>query len=626
MEIFIKSLLHLTLKRCTLSKLYNATRTAQEITDNIPTILQEGPLMRNKQRRFIADTMMKFVPRFFRLIVVVLPPVLAFGCFTCESSPLRSEDRIYCQTTGSVPFLSQPEVYNPQPPANAPIIVTGQASKITNNSAIIQGMVNAHGLSTTVWLQYRIVSGASKNTAATQTVIGTSDTEISIRIIELLPGATYYYRLVGKNDAGTSYGKEMSFTTVDIKSSIAAETTPPTGTIRINDGKHSTNSLTVTANLSATDNTGVTGYYLSADTTPPSQYSTGWTSIPATTEYLDEATYTLDNGDGDNAVYVWYKDASGNISDTASDTIVVDTTPPRITIQDPTSEQIYTTTSETISIGGNASDDINEVSSIIWTNSRGKGDTERNMVDWIIPKIDLAKGDNVITIKASDRVGNTGIAKITITYITGDNVPRVTTGPAASVTSDLATLSGTVHAMGLTTTAWFQYGTSSGHYSSMSPAQDMEEIDHDKPVGNRISGLQAGTTYYYRLVARNSAGAASGAEMTFATLPLKGRIYGKVVFLQKGEAIESAKIRLKGTKAKKKTFHVIFSDAQGLFTCDNLDADTYDMTVTKTDFKTVNQRIELKEGEEKKIEITLQGIAEGKEDANIPKADQQKAN
>lgn len=581
--------------------------------------------MRNKQRRFIADTLIKFVPRFFRLMVVALPLVLAFYCFTCESSPRRSEDRIYCQATGSLPFLSQPEAYNPQPHANAPIVVTGQASKITNNSAIIQGMVNAHGLSTAVWLQYRIVNGTSRSTVATQTVIGTSDTEISIRIIELLPGATYHYRLVGKNDAGTSYGKELSFTTVDINSSIAAETTPPTGSIRINAGDHCTNSLTVTVNLSATDNTGITGYYLSANATPPSQYSTGWTSIPATTEYLDEVSYTLDNGDGDNAVYVWYKDASGNISDTTSDTIIVDTTPPRITIQIPTSDQTYTTTNETMSIGGNASDDINEVSSIIWTNSRGKDDTKRNMVDWIIPNIDLARGDNVITVKASDRVGNTGIAKITITYITGDNVPWVTTGPAASVTTDLATLSGTVHAMGLTT-AWFQYGTSSGHYSNTSSVQDIEDVERDKPIGNRISGLQAGTTYYYRLVARNSAGAASGAEMTFVTQPLKGRIYGKVVLLQKGEAIESVKIRLKGTKTKKKAFHVISSDAQGLFACDNLDADTYNMTVTKTGFKAVTQRIELKEGEGKKLEISLQDSAEGKEDANIPKTDQQKAN
>ncbi|TVM03533.1 MAG: hypothetical protein CV087_04755 [Candidatus Brocadia sp. WS118] len=582
--------------------------------------------MSNIQRSFIADTVLEFVPRFFRLIVVVFPGVLAFGCFTCGSSPLFSGDRIYCQATGSVPYLSQAEVNHPQPAADAPIVVTGLASQITYNSATIQGTVNAQGLSTTVWLQYRIVNGPSKSTGATQTVIGTSGTEISIRIIELLPGATYYYRLVGKNDAGTSYGKEMSFTTVDINSSIAAETTPPMGAISINDGDHCTNSLTVAVNLSATDNTGVTGYYLSASATPPSQYSTGWTSIPSTMEYLDEVSCTLDNGDGDTTMYVWYKDASGNISDTASDTIVVDTTPPVITIQDPTADQTYTTTSETVSIGGNASDEINEISSVVWTNNRGMGNTERNVVNWVIPHVALVKGDNVITVKAADRMGNTGIATITITYTTGNNAPVVKTGFAARITTDLATLSGTVHAMGLATTTWFQYGTSSGHYSSMSPVQDMEEIDHDKPVGNRISGLEAGTTYYYRLVAQNSAGAASGGEMTFTTLPLKGRIFGKVIRLQKGEPLESAKLRLKGIKARKKGFHVIFSDAHGLFTCDNLDADTYDITVTKADCKTVTQTVELKEGEEKKIEIALPGTDEGKEDANIPKTDQQKAN
>lgn len=581
--------------------------------------------MRKIRRRFRAGTMLKCMPRLFRLIGVLFPLVLVSGWFACGSYPLYSEDGRYSQATGSVPYHSQPEVSGSQSAAGAPVAITGQASRVTHNSATLHGVVNAQGLSTTVWLQYRIVNGASKSTATTQTVIGTGDTEISNRIIELLPGTTYYYRLVAKNDAGTTYGREMSFTTVDINSSIAGETTPPAGSVSINGGDDSTNSLTVTVNLSASDNTGVTGYCLSTSAVTPSQYSAGWTSIPATTDYREDVSYSFGNGDGRNVVYAWYKDASGNISDATSDDIVVDTTPPIITIEDPTPDQTYTTTSESISISGYASDDLHEISGVVWTNSRGRSDTERKTIDWIIPHIDLSKGDNVITVKATDSLGNTGRAMITIIYTTDNNAPVVKTGVATSITTELATLSGAVHAMGLATTAWFQYGTSSGHYSVMSPVQEIEEIEHDMPVGSRISTLQAGTTYYYRLVAQNSAGATSGTEMAFTTLPLKGKIYGKTV-LAKGEPVASAKLRLKGTKARKKAFQVAFSDAQGSFTFHDLDADTYDITVTKKDFQTATESMELKEGEEKKVEITVKSTEEVKQEAKESKDDQQKAN
>lgn len=598
------------------------------MTDDLPIIFQEGKFMRPIHRSFITGTMQKLTPRFCRLALtgIFFPGVIVLSWFACRSYPLYSEDNIFSQATGSVPYYSQTEASGTQSAADAPRAITGPASRITQNSTTLHGVVNAHGLSTTVWFQYRIVNGPSKITAATQTVIGTDDTGITISIIELFPGSTYYYRLVAKNDAGTSYGREMSFTTLDIDSSIAMETTQPVGGIVINEGASSTNSLTVAATLSATDNTGITGYYLSASSLPPSQHSAGWISVPATTDYRDKVPFVVDNGNGATTVFVWYKDASGNISDAASDAIVVDTTPPIIMIQDPTSDQIYATTSETISIGGDASDDLNEITSIVWTNNRETYNTDRNTLNWIIPHVLLAKGDNVITVKAADRVGNTGIAKITITYTTGDNAPLATTGLAASITTDLATLGGTVHAMGLPTTAWFQYGTSSRQYSSMSPIQDVEELELDTPVGNRLSGLQAGTTYYYRLVAQNSAGSASGGEMTFTTLPLKGRIYGKVVRFQKGDPIESVKVRLKGTKARKKVFQVVFSDTHGLFTIDNLDADTYGITATKTDFTAATQIVELKEGEEKKIEISLQSREKDKEEPKDTKIEQPKAN
>ncbi len=522
----------------------------------------------------------------------------------------RTRERLYSQNKQSGVYDPQTPVYGLHSTTSAPTITTGPASKVTYNSATLQGTVNAHGLSTTAWLQYRIVNGPSLNTFATQTVIGTSDTEVSFRIIELLPGTTYYYRLAARNDAGTSYGNEMSFTTTDMHTSTTTEITPPIGAISINSNADCTNSLTVTANLSATDNTGVTGYYLSTSAIPPSRYTAGWTSITPTINYKEDVFYTLSNNDGMNTVYVWYKDASGNISDVASASIVVDTTPPVITILNPTSDQTFTTTSGTMSISGSASDDISEISSVVWVNDREISKTERKTIGWTIPDIDLVKGDNVITVKATDRVGNTGMATITITYAEANNPPAVITGPATGITIDLATLAGTVNAMGLPTTAWFQYGTSSEHYTGSSFMQNIENIFVDIPISDRVSGLQAGTTYYCRLAAQNSAGTTYGNEMTFNTLPPKGNISGNVLHVIKGEPVEFARLRLKGTKARKKSFKIAFSDANGFFEFKDLDADTYDISVIKTDFMSTSQTVEVEEGEEKKIEIKLKKIKE----------------
>ncbi|MFN3533454.1 MAG: carboxypeptidase regulatory-like domain-containing protein [Candidatus Brocadia sp.] len=604
--------------------------------------------MRNMPFSIISFTRQRFIPSSFCLMVVLFTAVFIIGQFADGSHGLNKEniggsrlknhlqisnyegqinddrnqlaitqfwnhrpwDRLYSQNT-------QSRDYDPQTPANslqsatsAPTITTGPASNVTYNSATLHGIVNAHGLSTTAWFQYRIVNGPSKSTFSTQTIIGTSDTEISTRIIALQPDTTYYYRIVARNDAGTTYGSEMSFTTTDIHTFTTTDITPPIGSIRINSGAYCTNSLTVTVNLSAADNTGVTGYYLSPSATPPSQYAPGWISITPIINYKEDVSYTLSNGDGSNTVYVWYKDASGNISDTASASIVVDTTPPTITITNPTSDQTFTTTNGTITISGSASDDINEITSVVWSDSKETNKTERKVIGWTIPNIDLVKGENVITVKATDSVGNTGLATITITYAEVNNPPVVITGHATSITIDLAILAGRVNAMGLPTTAWFQYGTSSEHYTGSSSIQSIENIFDDIPISTRVSGLQAGVTYYYRLVAQNSAGTTYGDEITFNTLPPKGKISGNTVHVIKGEPIESARLRLKGTKARKKSFKIAFSDANGFFEFKDLDADTYDISVIKADFKSASQTVELDEGEEKKVEIKLRKIKE----------------
>ena len=92
--------------------------------------------------------------------------------------------------------------------------------------------------------------------------------------------------------------------------------------------------------------------------------------------------------------------------------------------------------------------------------------------------------------------------------------PTVTTGSTSNVTATSATLTGTVNANGLSTTAWFEYGTVQGTYGSKSSTQTVTG-SNDTTVSSTITGLTAETTYYYRIAAQNSAGTSYGSEMTF---------------------------------------------------------------------------------------------------------------
>lgn len=98
------------------------------------------------------------------------------------------------------------------------------------------------------------------------------------------------------------------------------------------------------------------------------------------------------------------------------------------------------------------------------------------------------------------------------------SLTSLTTNDATSVTSSSATISGSYNANGDGDTEWrMVYGTSSGSYDSPSWTAASGTGSITAPTRN-LSSLSAGTTYYYRLEARNTANTAQyGAEKTFTT-------------------------------------------------------------------------------------------------------------
>ncbi len=102
----------------------------------------------------------------------------------------------------------------------------------------------------------------------------------------------------------------------------------------------------------------------------------------------------------------------------------------------------------------------------------------------------------------------------------GPTPPGATTNPSNNVASNSATLNGTVNPHGLTTTVYFQYGTTIS-YGSTTPNQTATG-NTTRSVTANVSGLTASTTYHFRIVAHNSAGTTYGNDRTFTTLSPTG--------------------------------------------------------------------------------------------------------
>ena len=97
-------------------------------------------------------------------------------------------------------------------------------------------------------------------------------------------------------------------------------------------------------------------------------------------------------------------------------------------------------------------------------------------------------------------------------------LPSATTQTASPVEASRATLNGEVDPEGRATKVHFEYGTSTSYGSTTAEVSAGEGLG-DVPQATTISGLVAGTTYHYRIVAASSAGTSYGSDVAFTTDP-----------------------------------------------------------------------------------------------------------
>ncbi|HAH20467.1 MAG: hypothetical protein A2Y00_08875 [Omnitrophica WOR_2 bacterium GWF2_43_52] len=201
--------------------------------------------------------------------------------------------------------------------------------------------------------------------------------------------------------------------------SIQTDTTPPTGTIKINNDSQYTNSSTVSLTLSATDTGSGMG------TGAQMQFSNDGTTWSTAENYTTTKTWTLSSGQGEKRVYVRYKDAAGNWSSAYSDVITLDTTAPTITITSVTSP-----TNQDVTLSYSVSDNYTAQSQITVTGDNSPYTTE---------------GTHSIALSAKDLAGNTATKSVSFTI--DKTAPAIViTSPedGATVETNSITLQGTI--------------------------------------------------------------------------------------------------------------------------------------------------------------------------------------
>jgi Subtilase family len=205
---------------------------------------------------------------------------------------------------GNVTKVSDTIVRDAKAPLNPVLTATAGNTKI--DLSWTEGSDAASGVAS-----YKVVfaTGASAPSSCNTGMVLYTGTSRTASHTGLVNGLQYSYRVCAIDAASNlSTGATAS-------ARPAPELEPPTGTVVISSGAQFAKSTSVTLTLSATDASGVTSMCISNTTK-----CTSWVA------YTTTKTWTLSTN---STVYVWFRDAWGNVSTSpATDTIVVDKTVP----------------------------------------------------------------------------------------------------------------------------------------------------------------------------------------------------------------------------------------------------------------------------------------------------------
>ncbi len=393
-------------------------------------------------------------------------------------------------------------------------VTTNDASGVTATSGRLNGNLTSLGTASTATVSFVWGTTAggpypNETTGQVKTTTGTFYFDLS----GLTAGTTYYYKAKAVG-SGTSYGAEKSFTT-------AVPTTPPSVT--------TSDASSVTASSAR-----LNGNLTSLGTASSATVSFVWGTSPGG-PYPNETTAQVKTGTG-----AFYFDLSGLTAGTTyyykakavgsgtsygvekSFTTAVPTTPPSVITNDASS-----VTASSARLNGNLTSlgtASSATVSFVWGTTAGgpyPNETTTQMKTstgaFYTDLSGLTAGTTYYyKAKAVGSSASYGMEK-TFTTVAPATPPSVTTNEASGVTASSARLNGNLTSLGTASSATvsFVWGTSPG-------GPYPNETTYQVKTGTGafytdLSGLTAGTTYYYKAKAVGSS-TSYGLEKSFTTV------------------------------------------------------------------------------------------------------------
>jgi uncharacterized protein (TIGR02145 family) len=106
--------------------------------------------------------------------------------------------------------------------ANAPLATTNIASNVSSSGVVLNGTVNANGVSTTITFEYGTTPSYGTSVNATpNTLTGLTNTNVTASLSSLQQNTSYHYCVKAISSSGTTYGANQTFTTLAITPSVS---------------------------------------------------------------------------------------------------------------------------------------------------------------------------------------------------------------------------------------------------------------------------------------------------------------------------------------------------------------------------------------------------------------------
>ena len=404
---------------------------------------------------------------------------------------------------------------------DAPAVVTGSASLLTQTSATLTGSVNPNaGDVSSCVLEYGTSTSFYTSSVPCSPPPGSGEGPVAVSAVAhgLEADTTYHFRIVATNSGGTSYGSDQTFTTLPYAPIAVTEPASSVGqTSATLNGRVNANSGQVTSCVLEYGTS--TAYTGSAPCSPPPGSGKAPVAVSAVVEGLEV-----------NTTY-HFRIVATNAGGTSAGS---DATLKTLPHSAPTAvtEAAASLGQTSATLAGSVNPNGGEVSACVleygtstsYTSSApcspppGSGKAPV-AVSAVVEGLEENTTYHFRIVATNDGGTSYGLDRIFKTL--PPNAPAVATEAASALTQTSATLNGTVTPNGgEVSSCLIEYGTSSAFYTSSVPCSPPPGSDEGPvAVSAVVEGLEENTTYHFRIVATNDGGTSYGLDRTFKTLP-----------------------------------------------------------------------------------------------------------